>query len=122
MSKESKLEYKFLNQVIARLEKENWIINDLKDLYKEYEKFLKNMKIDELSSLRIGEILLGKLCNTEYKEAEDAKNSIYTILSSMEELEIPSMIVMIGAILKISIAQIENNTINFMNVKKEGED
>jgi hypothetical protein len=103
-----KLELKFLRLVIDELDKDTWDETSLNKIYKNFLKFSKKIETDELSLLRFGEVFLRECINVTTINKDNSKSIILSILNNIEELEIPVVIVMIAAIVKLSLCNDEN--------------
>lgn len=105
-----KSDEKFLKQVILRLKKENWTINDINYLYDKFLDFIKKENLDELSLLRYGEVLSGKALDCiDYNNIDNIRLNIFNLLDNIDKLNIPIIVNVIAAILKLTI----------LNYKKE---
>lgn len=103
-----KSDEKFLKQVILRLNKENWNINDINYLYNKFLDFINKENLNELSLLRYGEALSGKALDCiNYKDINNVKLNIFNLLNNIEKLDIPVIVNIIAVILKLTI--LENN-------------
>ena len=119
--KELNYEYEYLKNVVLILDKESWSTKDLTYIYQEYLKYLKKIKVDELTALRAGEVLLGKYCEVDYN-INNVKDLIWKLLNQLSESSQdywPICIAIIGTIVKISLAEINNEQLDFNNIKEE---
>lgn len=99
-----KSDEKFLKQVILRLKKNNWDIKDIEYLYDKFLDFIKEENLDELSLLRYGEALSGKALDCiNYHDINNVRLNIFNLLNNMEKLDIPVIVNIIAAILKLTL-------------------
>lgn len=120
--KDSNYEYEYLKNVVLILDKESWSTKDLTYIYQEYLKYLKKIKVDELTALRAGEVLLGKYCEVDYN-INNVKDLIWKLLNQLNESGQDYWpyicTAIIGTIVKISLAEINNEQLDFNSIKEE---
>lgn len=108
MNKISRAEYNYLHKIIDFLDVENPEKSDLEKLDKEFSVFTQKMKLEEIALLREGEVLLGKFVQlAEVESIKQFQNQINTLVSASvvdNQFNIPVLIVMTGALIKLAIS------------------
>ena len=118
-NKDTRAKYKFLKNVILTLDKKNWSTKELQYIYNEYKIFLKKIGVDEISALRTGEIFLGKYCNVDFNDVNDVRDLVYKCCEAMEEITPNVCTAIIGALVKLSLASINGEKLDFNDFKEE---
>lgn len=116
-----KSEYKFLEYCIKTINQEIFGIKDLENIYKEFKKFVNKNKFDELTLLRKGEIMLGEYCEVNTNNLLDVYDLLLKLINNLEEIKTPILIVIIGALAKITLAKQNNEELDFNDIKKEND-
>ena len=102
-------EYSFLKKVILRLKKKEWNRQDLKYIYTLFKQFVEKLNIDETSTLRFGEVLLGQYCNVDYSNIQDIRQKIQDILDTDElTTTVSTVIIAAMVLLSLSATDIDN--------------
>lgn len=99
MDKVQKSEYNYLKKVILRLNKKTWDKKDFEFIRDLFNKLCSDNNIDKLSALRYGEVFLGKITRDyNYKDYSSSRALIGYMFENIDNLEVPTVIVCIGAI------------------------
>lgn len=116
MDKFSKYEYDLLSYVIKKLDKQVWAEEDIRDIYKQIQKFNKKADINELDIMRKGEIFLGKYCEVDLSNIQDVRDLILQIVNNLESFRIPILVAILEALTKLALSEIDGK-INYNNLK-----
>lgn len=122
-----KLEKTFLTKVIKELDKDKFTKDNLENIDKAFIEFTRKAELDELALLRNGEVMIRNTYGDvidNLNNLENVKAIIFSILDKgldSDELYVPELVVLIGAVVRMSIYKIENKEINFDDYKKENE-
>lgn len=99
--------YKFLKLVIKQSHKDLWTEFNLRLIDKEFKKFMKKLKIDEIIALRTGEIFLGKYCEVDLKDINDVKDLVSKCCNAIDEISPHVCIVIVGALVRLALSEID---------------
>lgn len=91
-------EVNFLTSVIMMTTKDNISISSI---YNEFVKFCNKTKNSEISLLRYGEVIIRSFIDITTINDTNSITYIKSILNSLDSLDIPIVVVMIGAISKL---------------------
>jgi hypothetical protein len=111
MNKVQKSEYNYLKKVILRLNKKTWDKKDFEYIRGMFDKLCLNNNIDKLSALRYGEVFLGKITKEyDLKDYNSSRALIGYIFENIDNLEVPTVVVCIGAITYIVLEDIKDES------------
>lgn len=116
MDKFSKYEYDLLSYVIKKLDKQVWAEEDIRDIYKQIQKFNKKADINELDIMRKGEVFLGKYCEVDLSNIQDVRDLILQIVNNLESFRIPILVAILEALTKLALSEIDGK-INYNDLK-----
>ena len=116
MDKFSKYEYDLLSYVIKKLDKIVWTEEDIRDIYKQIQKFNKKADINELDIMRKGEVFLGKYCEVDLSNTQDVRDLIFQIVNNLESFRIPILVAILEALTKLALSEIDGK-INYNDLK-----
>lgn len=116
MDKFSKYEYDLLSYVIKELGKQVWAEEDIRDIYKQIQKFNKKADINELDIMRKGEVFLGKYCEVDLSNIQDVRDLILQIVNNLESFRIPILVAILEALTKLALSEIDGK-INYNDLK-----
>lgn len=116
MDKFSKYEYDLLSYVIKKLDKQVWTEEDIRDIYKQIQKFNKKADINELDIMRKGEVFLGKYCEVDLSNIQDVRDLILQIVNNLESFRIPILVAILEALTKLALSEIDGK-INYNDLK-----
>ena len=116
MDRFSKYEYDLLSYVIKKLDKQVWVEEDIRDIYKQIQKFNKKADINELDIMRKGEVFLGKYCEVDLSNIQDVRDLILQIVNNLESFRIPILVAILEALTKLALSEIDGK-INYNDLK-----
>lgn len=115
---EKRFKYKFLKNVILRLDKHSWTEEDLRFIDNEFKKFIKRIKVEEIAALRSGEMFLGKYCEVDLSNIDDVRDLIYKCCDSIDQISSDVCIVIVGALTRLALSEIDGKY-NVNEIKEE---
>ena len=111
MDKVQKSEYNYLKKVVLRLKKKTWDKEDFEFIRGLFDKMCLDNSIDKLSALRYGEVFLGKITKEyDLKDYNSSRALIEYMFENIDSLEVPTVIVCIGAISYLVLEDIKDES------------